>query len=241
MGDLLNTIHKKLRRLHYRLPGYEARQAMRRAMTQLPNGSMQMYVEDYTMMSPSRLAALERGVRSVVRRGVAGEVMECGTARGGSGALMALWLKRLNTPKKIYILDTFEGIPAPTRADPDYDRAVAFTGDFKGELDQIAAMYERFGVLDRAVFVKGKFQDTLPTLDVPPLALLHLDADWYESTMVCLNHLWDKVTPGGVVQFDDYGSWEGCKKAVDEFFHTRGITDALHFIDRDGRWVMKTK
>jgi hypothetical protein len=94
-------------------------------------------------------------------------------------------------------------------------------------------------VFDRAIFVKGLFQDTLPTYDIPPISLLHLDGDWYDSTMTCLNHLWDKVSPGGIVQIDDYGSWQGCRKAVDEFMDRHEINDQLHFIDRNGRYLIK--
>lgn len=239
MGELRNTISKRLKRMHYRLPGYRVRQAFRLAWANLPGASQQVHIDEYTMMSRSRLLALENGIRIVVREGIAGDVVECGCARGGSSALMALWLKKLNSPKKIYLCDTFEGIPAPTQEDPDYDKAVKLTGAFRGELEEIKDLFTRLGVLDRAVFLKGKFQDTFPTFDAPPIAFLHLDADWYESTIVCLEKLWDRVTPGGLVQFDDYGSWQGCKKAVDEFFGKRGITAALHTIDRDGRWVRK--
>lgn len=241
MGDLHNTIDRHLKWLHYQLPGYRGRQSLRRVLARRASASLRVFVEEYTMVSPSRLAALERGVRAVVREGVPGDVVECGTARGGSAALMALWLKRLDSPKKVFVFDTFEGLPPPTAEDPDFERAVQFTGLCRGELDEVKDLFRRLGVLDRAVFVKGKFQDTLPTFEAPPVALLHLDADWYESTMVCLNHLWDRVSPGGIVQLDDYGSWEGCKKAADEFLAARGVTEAPRYIDRQGRWLRKPR
>jgi Macrocin-O-methyltransferase (TylF) len=210
-------------------------------MASLPSASQRVYVQEYTMVSARRLTALERSIRTVVRNGIPGEIVECGTARGGSAALLALWLKRLQTNRKIYVFDTFEGLPAPTLADPDYGRAVQFTGLCRGQLDEVENLFTSLGVRDFAVFVKGLFQDTMPGFPFPEkIALAHLDADWYDSTMVCLNHLWDRIPVGGIVQFDDYGSWQGCKKAVDEFFTTRGITDRLHCIDRDGRYVVKT-
>jgi predicted O-methyltransferase YrrM len=197
-----------------------------------------VFIEPYTMVAPDGLAALERSVRSVIRRGIPGQLVECGTARGGSAALLALWLQRLKSPKKIYIFDTFEGLPEPTPEDPDYSLAAAFTGTCRGELQEVQDLFRRLGVIDRAVFVKGRFQDVLPTYDTPPIALLHLDGDWYESTMTFLQHLWDLVSPGGVVHIDDYGAWQGCQKAVDEFFASRGIHPKLHAVGSP-RWLVK--
>lgn len=191
------------------------------------------------MLSRPRLRELESVVRTAVISEIPGEVVECGTAAGGSAALMALWLKRLQSQKKIYVFDTFEGLPAPTTQDPDYNKALPWTGKCRGDLDQVHGLFRDLEVLDRAVFVKGLFQDTLPTFDCPPIAVLHLDGDWYESTMTCLRHLWDHVSPGGYVQIDDYGAWQGCKKAVDEFLTDRGIREPLKVIDFTARSIRK--
>lgn len=222
------------------LPGHRVRQAVRRVLARLPGGSQQVHIDDYTMLSKERLYALERSIQRIHREGIPGDVAECGTCRGGSAALMALWLKRLKSDRKIYVFDTFEGLPPPTRDDPDYDKAAQFVGKCHGALEQVQELFRSLGVLDRAVFVKGLFQDTLPVTPLPTLALLHLDGDWYESTRVCLDHLWDRVSPGGIIQIDDYGAWEGCSRAVDEFFREFGITSPLHTIDYTGRWVQKT-
>jgi O-methyltransferase len=68
-------------------------------------------------------------------------------------------------------------------------------------------------------FVKGWFEETIPEhrRELAPIALLHLDGDWYESTKFCLEQLWDLVSPAGYVIIDDYGWWKGCRAAVDEF------------------------
>jgi len=170
---------------------------------------------------------------------VVGHIVECGTAEGGSAALLALWLRRLKSTKRIYVFDTFEGLPSPTYKDPDYEEAVGWTGKCRGGLVQVQSLFRRLGVLDRAVFVKGKFQDTFSTYDIPPIALLHLDCDWYESTMTCLKHLWDRVSVGGIIHIDDYGDWKGCRKAVDEFLESRCITDRMRSIDSGAVWLMK--
>jgi len=69
--------------------------------------------------------------------------------------------------------------------------------------------------------------------------VLHLDGDWYESVRVCLEYLYDRVTPGGVIQIDDYGHWEGARRAVDEFISNRGIRAPLRQLDYTGRQLIK--
>ena len=65
--------------------------------------------------------------------------------------------------------------------------------------------------------IKGKVEDTLPTILPERLALLRLDTDWYESTKVCLKFLYPQVVSGGYVILDDYGTWAGCRKAFEEY------------------------
>jgi predicted O-methyltransferase YrrM len=91
--------------------------------------------------------------------------------------------------------------------------------------------------------VPGLFAETLPRYD-QPIALLHVDADLYESYLDCLQNLWPRVEVGGVVTFDEYGepeTWPGARRAVDEFFTTHA-TEATE-LRRDeisGKWwVMK--
>jgi len=196
-------------------------------------------VRPYTMSGPARLRGLYGGVHEVVARGVPGDVVECGTARGGSAALMGLALKELGTARALWVFDTFEGIPPPSAADPDRHIAELYTGDFRGELSQVQALFARLGILDRAHLVKGLFQDTVPVTTVGAIAVLHLDGDWYDSVMVCLEHLYDRVSPGGVIQIDDYGHWEGARKAVDEFMARRGIRAPLRYLDYTGRQFTK--
>ena len=77
-----------------------------------------------------------------------------------------------------------------------------------------------------SLFVKGLFQDTLPLSPIGSIALLHIDGDWYESARICRESLYDKVAPGGVIQFDDYGYWKEDRKAVNEFLAQRGCQPA---------------
>jgi hypothetical protein len=193
-----------------------------------------------TYLSPERLLTLERHLRTVHRRRIPGAVVECGVAAGGSAALMGLWLTRHQSDKPLVLFDTFDGLPAPTTNDPDYEKAIAWTGECRGTRSDVEAMFRRMGIdLTRVALVEGLFQDTIPAYMPSSIAMLHLDGDWYDSTRHCLEHLWPQVSIGGRVQIDDYGAWQGCRKATDEFL-ARHRRLRLHVIDATGVWLEKS-
>jgi hypothetical protein len=196
-------------------------------------------IRSHTMCSNARLRALYRGVRQVVQNDVRGDLVECGCARGGSAALMALTLRRLGAQRALWLFDTFEGLPAPTADDPDHEIAGLFTGTCVGRVEEVQDLFDRLQVAEGVQFIKGLFQDTLPRARVRQIALLHIDGDWYESVKTCLENLYDKVTPGGTIQFDDYGYWKGARKAVDEFLEKRRIKAHLRRLDYSGRALVK--
>jgi O-methyltransferase len=126
-------------------------------------------------------------------------------------------------------------------------------GRTSGSLDAIGAceapLEDNRALLERTIgypeelltYHVGWFQETLPR-DAPglgPVALLRLDGDWYESAVVCLEHLYPHVAPGGVVVVDDYGHWEGCRRAVNEFLSAHDLLVLLHHIDYTGRYWVK--
>ena len=201
--------------------------------------SLYRRVRAHTMCSNARLRGLYRALRYVVGRDITGDVVECGSARGGSAALMALTLRRLKSQRKLWLFDTFEGLPAPTSQDPDFELADLFTGTCVGTLDEVRGLFEKLNIAENVEFVKGLFQETLPVTPVSRIAVLHIDGDWYESVKVCLDVLYDKVVPGGMVQLDDYGYWQGARKAVDEFLGRRGIQAPLQRLDYSGRFLIK--
>jgi Macrocin-O-methyltransferase (TylF) len=201
--------------------------------------SLYRQVRTHTMCSNARLRGLYRAVRYVIGHDIAGDVVECGSARGGSAALMALTLRQLKAQRKLWLFDTFEGLPAPSSHDPDFEVADLFTGTCVGTLDEVHELFKRLNVADDVAFVKGLFQDTLPATPIPTIAVLHIDGDWYESVKVCLDSLYDKVVSGGVIQLDDYGYWEGARKAVREFLDQREIEAPLQRLDYSGRFLIK--
>ncbi len=196
-------------------------------------------IRPFTMCSNARLRALYGGTKRVVRNDIPGALVECGCARGGSAALMALTLKQWGEERDVWLCDTFEGLPAPTADDPDFEVAEVFTGSCVGTIEDVRSLFVRLGLENNSHFVKGLFQDTLSQTAFGPIALLHIDGDWYDSVRVCLEQLYEHVTPGGLIQFDDYGYWQGARKAVDEFMAKRNIKSSLQKIDYSGRFLVK--
>ncbi|MBC8007188.1 MAG: class I SAM-dependent methyltransferase [Prolixibacteraceae bacterium] len=197
-------------------------------------------VRPYTMMSNARLRALHDATARVIAAGVPGVLVECGTAKGGSAAMMALVVHECRSDKRIWVFDCFEGMPPPTENDPDRDLAANYVGDCLGTFEEVSALFAELGVSDRMRMVKGLFQETLPPSSTGDIALLHIDGDWYDSVMSCLTSLYDRVPPGGIIQLDDYGYWQGARKAVNDFFKLRGEpVPALKRIDHSGRQFTK--
>ena len=144
--------------------------------------------------------------------------------------------------RHLYLFDTFEGLPAPTAADPDFERAKEWTGKCRGTVDEVTALLARFGIARETVtLVPGLFQDTLIGWNRGPIALLHLDGDWYESIRTSLSSLWPHVAPGGIVQIDDYGIWEGCRRAVDEFLAEHRLEREVRPVDGGAVWIRKPR
>ena len=154
-----------------------------------------------------------------------GHVVECGTWRGGMIAAIAETLG----PERHYVLcDSFQGLPPAQRIDgPD---ALAWQqnsrDNCRATADEARETMRFAGVTSYQV-VEGWFHETLPRLDAHPIALLRLDADWYESTLCCLENLWDRVVNGGIVVLDDYFVWDGCPRAVHEFLSHRSLAERV--------------
>ena len=195
-------------------------------------------VMPYTMVELPRLRKLHELVHKNDELAIKGDVVECGTYNGGSGALLAKVVSQSPQKRHVWLLDSFEGLPPPSEHD---GRAAArYVGSCRGSYEKVRDVFGRCGVSDDAVtIVKGWFEDTVPTLSVRRIALLHIDADWYESVHLVLKHLYDRVETGGFVVLDDFGYWEGCRKACEEFFTIRGITVSVFDVDGFGAYFQK--
>jgi hypothetical protein len=152
---------------------------------------------------------------------VPGCVVECGTWRGGMIAGIA---DLLGAGRPYFLFDSFEGLP-PAR-EIDGPAALAWQSDRDGAwyYDNCTAPIEyaqKAMAMSRATdyrIIKGWFEQTLPVFEPPePIAVLRLDADWFDSTLVCLESLFRHMAPGGMIILDDYLTWDGCSKAVHQF------------------------
>lgn len=190
----------------------------------------------YTMVGLPRLAALARLSRAVEEAGMEGAVVECGTCNGGTAGILAATTARSGRP--VWLFDSFEGLPEPT--EEDGEEAASWAGRCAGREDRVRELLEKLGQRGpRIRIVKGWFQDTLEAAEVGPVALLHVDADWYESVALVLERFYDEIVPGGYVVLDDYGHWPGCRRAVDEFLAGRDLAVELVPVDYTGVWFRK--
>jgi O-methyltransferase len=188
-----------------------------------------------TMIGLHALDNVDNCITDILRCGVPGDMIETGVWRGGATILMRAVLKAYGVSDRVvWAADSFEGLPHP-----DPERFPVDEGDRHWKLDELAvsldevkANFARYGLLDEQVrFLVGWFRDTLPHAPIDRLALLRLDGDMYESTIIALESLYPKLSVGGYVIVDDYGAARGCRRAVQHFRSEYGITDELREIN----------
>jgi O-methyltransferase len=209
-------------------------------------------VEPFTMTSAERISALCHAVRYVAKHNIPGDIVECGVWRGGSMMAAALSLQaEHDLSRSLHLFDTFAGMPPPS----DVDRTALLGKAASGLLEEadtsspiwacasiddvrvnMAATHYPAG---RIKFIEGRVEDTIPSEAPEEIAVLRLDTDWYESTKHELIYLYPKLSSGGVLIVDDYGYWEGARKAVDEYINENGLVIFLQRIDDTGRIAVK--
>jgi len=198
---------------------------------------------DHTMTSLDNMYSLYTSVRYIVEAGLVGDLVECGVWKGGSAMLMAKTLLLLgDKERKIYLYDTFEGMPEPEDTDVKIRThtsgkemwkekqqsggwAVAGEDEVRKNLEKTTYPQENF------IFVKGKVEETIPRTIPENISILRLDTDWFSSTYHELTHLYPLLNKGGILIIDDYGSWSGSKEATDKYFSENDIKMYLHRVD----------
>jgi Macrocin-O-methyltransferase (TylF) len=203
-------------------------------------------VREFTMLSPERLRSLYDRAMSVCATDLPGNFVECGVAAGGSSALLAAMIKRHSkSPRRLFSCDTFSGMPKPGRFDRhggvDADATGWGTGTCSAPMESLRKAAELLGAFDVIEPVQGLFEETLPKerSRIGQIALLHMDGDWYSSTQAILENLFDQVATSAPIQIDDFGHWDGCRRAVNEFTGKRGLKWDLNQIDFTGVWLVK--
>jgi O-methyltransferase len=234
-----------------------------RAWADLPRLQSLLRVLPNTMLSVRRLINAYECVRTIENEKLTGAIVECGVCSGGCIGLMALASRRYGDRRRTFhLFDSFQGLPQPSLHDGDVVDGFrsAHPGvkpDDGGDPRQLVPinvcvgesaekvksfLLHRLRLDPRQIMMHcGWFQETVPAAKegIGRVAILRLDGDLYESTRVCLKHLYDLVIDGGFVIIDDYGTFEGCRNAVDEFFSARHL--APDFLDIDGHCVFFRK
>lgn len=199
----------------------------------------------HTMIGGKRLANVRFLAEKVIRNRIPGDFMETGVWRGGACIMMrAVMLAYAVTDRRVWLADSFEGLPPPSPElyPADINEKFHEYAELSVSMESVKENFKKYDLLDdQIIFLKGWFKDTLPHAPVGKLALLRLDGDLYESTIIPLQALYDKVEFGGYVIVDDYHVVKGCKQAVHDFFLSRGINPELVEIDGVGIYWQKNQ
>jgi O-methyltransferase len=212
--------------------------AIRQFWGQLIERRLTQRVVAATLVGPERIHSLYALARRIEKEKIPGDVIECGVCNGGTAAILAHFATRSRFNRTVWLLDSFQGMPETTLEDGDL--AKTHVGKEVGDPARVKKVLGDVGAdMSRVRILPGWFRDTFPAVSASEIALLNIDADWYESVKLCLETFYDRVVPGGFVSLDDYGHWPGCRKAVDEFFQARQLPYKLHQVDYTARWFRK--
>lgn len=198
---------------------------------------------DYTMIPKDEylrnLALAEKTVNTK------GTIVECGVWRGGMIAGIAAIHGK---DREYYLFDSFEGLPEVKGIDgkdalewQSDTTSPYYFDNCKAEIGFAQqAMLKALGSDEHTHFIKGWFIETLNEGNFDaPISLLRLDGDWYDSTMACLEYLFPKVVPGGMIIIDDYYTWEGCAKAVHDYLSRNARSERICQFNNRTAYIIK--
>lgn len=250
MNPFISVARKMVRALGVDLVRYPQREAL---PTDLDDEALRLVrmARPFSLTTAHRLASTLEAVRHVCRADVPGDIVECGVWRGGNMLLAATTLKSLgDTARDIYLYDTFEGMTAPSEMDRDYlgtpaqallKREVRGAGVWcEASLEDVQrTMGLSSYPAERIHYVRGPVEQTIPGAAPEKIAVLRLDTDWFESTRHEMEHLFPRLSPGGILIIDDYGHWQGARRAVDEYLDDHGVKALLVRVDYTCRIMVK--
>ncbi len=216
--------------------------------------SVYVSIVNMTAQEPSAAVNLLRAVDYLIDAGIEGDFVECGVFRGASIVMMArALLRRGVTDRKIWLYDTFEGMPQPSEHDYAYDGTRCLDNwarrqkrggearlEMYGPIEDVEAVCRSTGYpMDRLTFVKGMVEDTIPAQAPDRIALLRLDTDYYPSTRHELEQLYPRLVRGGVLIIDDYGYHRGAQLATDNYIREHGLRLFLVRVNENVRFAIK--
>lgn len=188
-------------------------------------------IAPYSMVHDTGITFTMAAVVYVIKNGLPGVILECGTWRGGCSVAMLLVQRELfgKVLKPVYMLDSFEGLPRVDYRDGPLAAEWQAGADQEKFFDNCKAAHEdlekllkehQFRETEYQV-VRGWFEETVPNvaseISQQGIAVLRLDGDWYASTHIALEHLCPITSEGGIVVIDDYYAWDGCARAVHDY------------------------
>lgn len=195
----------------------------------------------HTMIGRKRMNNIKFCVDEVIKNNIEGDFIETGVWRGGACIFMKGILKAYNIDKKVFVADSFEGLPPPDKHYPADKGDTHHTIKLLAvPLHEVKENFKAYDLLDEnVIFIKGFFEYSIPNAPIDKLSILRLDGDMYSSTIQVLNSLYDKVSLGGYIIIDDW-CLHNCRQAVLDFRSTRNITDEIVNIDGVGVFWKKS-
>jgi O-methyltransferase len=189
-----------------------------------------------TLLSKGQLDLIDDAIRDLEARSVAGDYIEAGIWRGGAIILMRALLDAYAiADRQVFAADSFQGIPKNTKF--RHDPVDLWEDRWAASLDEVKANIARFDLLDnRICFVEGYFEDSLARLTSEQFALIRLDSDSYDSVMTSLEHLYPRLSTGGIIIIDDW-HLPGCRMAVDAYRASHAIAEPMLSKAGNGYWI----
>lgn len=176
--------------------------------------------EGYTGIASRRTRSIVEAARRADRDGIAGALVDCGVWNGGSTILLGTGAPE----REVWAFDSFEGMPKP--GPRDVDVAPEWEGEVVGSEEMLRRGFADYaGGAERLHVVPGWFEETFPRVadQVGEVAVLHVDADWYEPCKLALETFYPRLVSGGTALVDDLRLWEGARQATAEFRAQNGI------------------
>ena len=199
------------------------------------------YATRLTMLPRKTLENIEECIRKIVEDKIEGDFVETGVWRGGACIFANALFKKLNSPRKIYVYDSFEGLPVP-----DAEKYPMDSGDTHYQIPELSVSLDtvisNFKLIDEdisnIVFVKGWFKDTVKDNNIDKIAILRLDGDMYESTVDPINYLYPKVNIGGFCIVDDYNPKFGAHHVANSYRADHNISEELQIFDGNSHGLL---
>jgi len=169
-----------------------------------------------------RLKALHRLAQDLDVLGIDGDIAEFGVWRGGSAAVLAIATQKSPNPRHIWMFDSFQGNPKPTREDGNRMFVQYHDGWNKASSQVVRDLFHGLNIPERRFsVVEGWFEDTFPSVTISKLALIHFDAETYASAKLTLEKYYDALQPGGYLVYNSWKVRDGIRLATEEFIKAR--------------------